>query len=341
MQTKIKRVYLPKAKLFVNLFLTIILVFLAIKVALSSLRFMNQTGLTPQTLVKLIFNTGARLKNVGGRTNFLLLGIGGGGHEGADLTDTIMIVSVDPKQKKLALISIPRDIWSETLKDKVNSAYHYGEVKKPGGGLTLSRAIAEDVTGLPVNYALLLDFTGFKELIDLVGGVEIGVPGAFVDDKFPIGGKENDLCEGDPDLKCRYTELKFTAGMQYMDGARALDYVRSRHAQGEEGSDFARSNRQQEVLVALKEKIFMSLFRSPNKLPGLLSGFEKATQSDMNIGELLTFGKIVMRTPEKNIRKISLEPLLMSPPLWQYGRYVLVPKEGDDALHEFILKQLN
>ena len=85
---------------------------------------MDATGLTPTTLFRLAFDTGVPLNSSNGRTNILILGIGGGVHAGADLTDTMMVFSVDANQKSIAMISLPRDIWSDTLKDKVNSAYH-------------------------------------------------------------------------------------------------------------------------------------------------------------------------------------------------------------------------
>ena len=153
------------------------------------------------------------------------------------------------------MISVPRDIWSDSLKDKVNSAYHYGEEKKKGGGLTLSKAIVSDVVGLPIQYALVLDFSGFEKVINLVDGVEVNVPKSFTDPDYPIPGKENDECNNDPEYRCRYEALHFDAGVQVMDGARALKYVRSRHAEGDEGSDFARGKRQQEVILALKTKL--------------------------------------------------------------------------------------
>ena len=110
------------------------------------------------TVAKLVFNGGAPLASSSDRTNILLLGIGGGNHEGSDLTDTMMVLSLDNKKKTSAFISVPRDIWSETLKDRVNSAYHYGEEKKKGGGLLLAKVTVEDIVGMPIHYAVVVDF---------------------------------------------------------------------------------------------------------------------------------------------------------------------------------------
>lgn len=342
MQPIIKRVIVPK--LYKILFV-VVLFFLILgitKIVFWSQSFMRATGLTPMTVVRLLVNTGMDLKSDEGRTNILLLGIGGGTHEGADLTDTILVVSLVPSTKRMAMISVPRDVWSDTLKDKVNSAYHYGEEKKKDGGLTLAKVIVEDMVGLPIHYVLLIDFSGFQEIIDLVGGIDLAVPKAFTDSEFPIAGRENDLCNGDPEYRCRYESITFTAGFQHMDGSRALTYVRSRHAEGEEGSDFARGRRQQEVIVALEEKLINPrTWLPPKRALTLIAAFDRATTTDMRIGELATVGKLSMKIGNKNATRISFVDLLTQPPLWMYGgRYVLVPKESFPAIHDYIKSQL-
>lgn len=341
MQPKVKRMYLPKTKRVFLIALAVFSVVVITKAFVFSMQMMQETGLSPMTIIRLLVNSGAPLAQSRGRTNILLLGIGGGTHEGAKLTDTIIVLSFALPEKSVAMISVPRDIWSDALKDKVNSAYYYGEEKKKGGGMVLAKAIMEDVIGMPIQYTLIIDFSGFKELIDLVGGIDITVPQAFTDPEFPIAGKEDDLCNGDKNLKCRYQELHFDAGSQHMDGKRALEYVRSRHAEGQEGSDFARGRRQQDVLVALKQKLVApKLFMSPRQSLALLRAFDRAVDSDMNLGELATVGKGLMRTKEDTLKRISLEPLFEAPPLWLYGRYVLVPIEDYMTINEFITKQL-
>jgi len=202
----------------------------------------TQTGLSALSLYQLATDGEAMVKSDNGRVNILLLGVGGGTHEGPDLTDTIIVVSFHLTQKTLSLISIPRDIWSDSLRDKVNSAYHYGEEKKEDGGLTLSSIIIEDVIGIPIHYAMVIDFSQFESLIDYIGGIDVEVPAAFIDTEYPIAGKEEDPCDGDPMFLCRYQTVTFEKGMQHMNGKRALMYVRSRHADGEEGTDFALDN---------------------------------------------------------------------------------------------------
>jgi len=342
MQAKVKRVYLPRIKVYLSALAILILVMLAVKFYAWGRQLEQATGLTPRILFNLLVDSGSNLKTTDGRTNLLVLGIAGGSHAGADLTDTILVLSLDSLKKKLTMISLPRDIWSDTLKDKINSAYHYGEAKQPLGGILLSRVIVEDMIGLPIHYVLLVDFSGFKEVIDLVGGVAVDVPQGFTDPQFPIAGKEGDECDGDPEYKCRYEVLEFKAGKQLMDGERALKYVRSRHAEGEEGSDFARSRRQQEVLLALKDRLVsFGQWASLARIRGLISALDQMTETDIRLGELLTITKVMSGIPSGQIKRISLEPLLEAPPLWVYGRYVLVPKEDYASIHSFLYSQLD
>ena len=329
-----------KIKKFTTVIVVVLMAVLAAKITVSSMRFMKQTGVTPGFALRLLFNTGAPLRLLDGRTNILLLGISGGQHAGADLTDTMLVLSLDLRAHTMVMISVPRDIWSDTLKDKVNSAYHYGEEKKKGGGFILAKTVVEDIIGVPIHYVFMIDFSGFQDIIDLVGGIDVNVPASFTDPQFPIEGRENDPCGGDPTFACRYEPLHFDQGMQRMNGARALTYVRSRHAEGDEGSDFARSRRQQDVLLALKAKLMSPTVWITQQPFAIYRALGDATDTDMSIGELATVGKLLLRTPEDRIKKITIEPLLESPALWMYGKYVLVPKESFEAIHAFVKEQL-
>jgi LCP family protein required for cell wall assembly len=288
------------------------------------------------------FIRGSTLNSSDGRTNILILGIGGGTHEGADLTDTIMVLSLDSSKKSVALISIPRDIWSDTLKDKVNSAYHYGEMKQKGGGLLLSKVIMEDVIGMPIDYAVVIDFSGFTKVIDAVGGIDVNVPEAFTDTQYPKPGMEQATCPGDPTNACVYETVHFDAGLQHMDGSRALIYARSRHAEGDEGSDFARSRRQQIIMVALKDRFTHPMqWATLSRLQALPKLLDDATDMDMTIAQALTVGKHFASTNQDQIKKIVFDQLLDTPPAYLYNNlYVLVPHTSWDDVHAYIKTQL-
>ena len=125
------------------------------------------------SILKTLFSKDS-LKTYDNQVNILLLGIAGGQHEGPNLSDSNIVANYNFKTNKLTTVSIPRDLWSPTLNDKINSAYAYGEAKKPGkGGFILAKAEIEAVIGLPIQYAAVVDFQQFKELIDFLGGIEI------------------------------------------------------------------------------------------------------------------------------------------------------------------------
>lgn len=337
----VRRRFTPKLRTFVAVFL-----FCAAVVILSGgiravSSFTRETGISPATLYSLLSGGTAGLVPIDDRVNVALLGIGGGSHEGSDLTDTILILSFNIKSRAMGMISVPRDLWSDSLKDKVNSAYYYGQEKKKGGGLVLSKAIISDMVGLPVQYGIVFDFTKFTHVIDLVGGITVDVPQAFTDSQYPIAGKENDPCGGDPAYACRYETLRFDAGVERMDGKRALAYVRSRHAEGGEGNDFARGRRQQQVIVALKDRLVSrDIIANPSALMKLYRAFDDATDTDMNMGQLLTVGSMFVHTPKEAITRISIEPYLYEPPVSWYGRYVLLPKDSFAAIREAVRKEL-
>jgi len=225
----------------------------------------------------------------------------------------------------------------------VNTAYHYGELKQKGGGLLLSKVIMEDVIGMPIHYAAVVDFSGFTKVIDAVGGIDVNVPEAFTDTKYPKPGMEQSTCPGDPTNACVYETVHFNAGLQHMDGARALIYARSRHAEGDQGSDFARSRRQQIIMVALKDRFthpiqWMTLPRLET-LPKLL---DDATDMDMNIAQVLMVGKRFSSSRQDEIKKIAFDPLLDIPPAYLYNNlYVLVPQTSWDDIHAYIKQQLS
>lgn len=337
-----KRAYVLKFSKIAVLCFAVLFTVIIGKAIVGAGRFMKDTGITPGFALRLLFDTGSELKSTDNRTNILFMGMAGGSHDGADLTDTMLVLSINQTKNSMAFISVPRDVWSDTLKDKVNSAYHYGEEKKKGGGMIMSKAIIEDVVGLPVQYAIAVDFTGFKKVIDLVGGISVNVPQTFTDNEYPIAGKENDLCGGDPEFHCRYETLHFEAGIQHMDGERALKYVRSRHAEGDEGSDFARNKRQQDVMAALREKLVVpSSWLSIQRDIALFHALDDATDTDMTLGEFLTVGKILAQIKPDKIQKVSFAEFLDTPPLYLYdGKYVLVPKDNFTAIHSYITTQL-
>lgn len=303
---------------------------------------------SPSTLTNLSRDPAESLESTNGRTNVLLLGMGGASHEAGDLTDSIILVSFNHQTKKLALISIPRDLWVESMVAKINTAYFYGRQRQEdGGGIVLAKAAVEEVLGLPVHYAFALDFSGFKEAIDLVGGVEVLVERTFDDYKYPIPGMENALPE-----ESRYEHLHFDAGLQTMDGERALKFVRSRMSEDEEGTDFARSSRQRKVILAFKDKVLSSeTLLNPTKLTELVSLYGQYIHTDIADADYGSFARMALLVKGDEVKSIALTTddqetgqvgILMVGDKRNYdGQYVLIPKDGNAAaLKQYVLNQL-
>lgn len=153
--------------------------------------------------------------------------------------DALMLVRINPQWQRIALLSLPRDLWVEIPGgygyDRINTAYTYGEATGIwGGGLALTRATVSNVLGVPIDYVAMVDFYGFISLVDTVGGIVVNVPDAIYDAAYPT-------------MDYGYMTISFAPGVQWMDGNTALIYSRTRNAD----SDFSRIRRQQDVLMAL------------------------------------------------------------------------------------------
>lgn len=300
------------------------------------------------------------LKKTEDRVNVLFLGIGGGKHDGPLLTDTIIYASIDSQLQKVTLISIPRDLWVPDLKAKINTTYAFGEDKKKGSGLLLTKAAVEKILNQPVDYVLRIDFNGFIKAIDLVGGVDVKVEKSFEDLEYPISGKETDDCGFKDEefekratqsavfeaFPCRYEHISFKEGLGHMDGDKALKFVRSRHAKGSEGTDFARAKRQEMVISAFKEKVFsLNTLFSPGKLMSLYDVFQDSIHTNIEQAEYDDFIKLFRKVqdaqtnsvvfsytdPYSDTQGILINPLESD----KYNnQWVLIPRRGNGNFSE-------
>ncbi len=280
----------------------------------------------------------SELPTVAGRGNLLLFGGAGGEHAGADLTDTMIFVSLD-SAGKVSMLSIPRDIWVPSMRAKINTAYHYGEEKQPDkGGFILAKSAVNEIINQPVQFVGLINFADFQKVIDTLGGVDINVERAFDDNEFPIAGLENDLCDGDLEYKCRYEPLHFDAGLQHMNGATALKYVRSRHAEGDEGTDFARGARQEKLLLALKDKLLSKrLLTRPKKIQQLYQELSSAVSTDIPASIYPALVKLAIKAARINVihsAALSEPDQLYHPPILpKYeNQWVLLPRNDQPQM---------
>ncbi len=308
---------------------------------------------------QLIFNKNIELKKSDGNINVLLMGVGGGQHEGPDLTDTMIFSSISVEKNKIFLSSIPRDLWIPDIKEKINTAYAIGNGKQKDGGLILSKAVVEKVVGQPIDYIVVVDFDGFIKAVDLVGGIDIDVENAFDDYQYPNEDKRDDLCghtleeatvliasgSATEVFPCRYEHVHFDKGLQHMDGARSLIFVRSRYAIGDEGTDFARSRRQQKVINAFKDKIFsVGTILNPLRIANLYSVLSDHIHTNIpqdkfddfvKLGNKMKHASIQSAVIDVGDKALNKKGLLINPPIESFnGAWVLIPRVGNGNFSE-------
>jgi LCP family protein required for cell wall assembly len=310
-------------------------------------------------LYQYFFTKEIQLKTTNSRINILLLGIGGGNHEGPNLTDSIIFASVNPSKNNVKLISIPRDLWVKELDTKINAAYANGEEKQKGGGILLAKATVEKILGQPIDYTVRIDFDGFVKAVDLVGGLDVMVERTLDDYAYPVTGKEEETCgRSEEEIKdfsaqlatgsatelesfpCRYKHLHVPAGENHMDGKTALEFVRSRHALGVEGSDFSRSKRQAKVLSAFKQKVLSyETLLNPVKVISLYNAVAGNIDTDIPESSFDDFLKLAQKMKGVKISSTIIdegdtsedrEGLLIHPTENDgYSGWVLIPKAGN------------
>lgn len=221
-------------------------------------------------------------------------------------TDTMLLMRLNPTTRSVGMLSIPRDLWVDIPgrgRTRINSAYVYG-------GGDLAKLTVESNLGVQVDYYLAVDFVAFTTLVDEIGGVDIDVP-------YPI----NDPTY--PDHFYGYDPLYIAAGLQHMDGTTALKYARSRHG----SSDFDRSRRQQQVLLALRDKAANpdTLFHLLTRAPGLHTILVDSFDTDLTFDKLVSLAMMVNEVPPENIRNGVIDTAYATPATTTTGAQVLIP----------------
>lgn len=304
----------------------------------------------------------------------VLLGYGGGNHEGAYLTDSIMVVHVDYARKRALLISIPRDVWvplptksKDPFHSKINAVYQMGVFPNdfpdvnnkivPGDEQGLLKQALNKITGLTIDSFVAVDFTAFTQTIDELGGIDVEVDRSFVDTQYPIEGKEKDACgkEGDelaelekvatdsPELNfpCRYETITFNAGETHLDGEQALKYSRSRHSPMD-GGDFARAARQQKVIEAVKDKVLSPFFVT--KIIPLMDGLKDKVTTDGSYEDIQKLLKEIPKVKEYTIEKLILsDDNYLKDDVSDNGQFILAPssKKGTWTEIQTVISRLS
>lgn len=264
-----------------------------------------------------------------GQINMLLLGMRGNNMEGGGLlADTIIVASLKPTENKVALLSIPRDLYvsdpGSTSQSKINAVHAKYEEKGEGQGMEMMKQVVGNVTGLPIHYAVRIDFKGFKETVDTVGGVDVYLNQAFA---------EPTQFEGEEALN-----FSLPSGKNHLDGQKALFFVRARYA----SSDFERAKRQQQVLIALKDKLLsLGTLSDFGKMNNILNILGDDVRTDMDTSEMKKFFTLANQTHDPQIKQRVFDTsdvglLYASKADTPEGKtYILLPAGGNfDKIHE-------
>ncbi len=310
-QTKTAGKKIPFKKILLGLFLLFVIItaiFVQKTFSLSDKIFVgNKTSFFDKLKIALSAATGKNDTVLKGenedRINILVLGIGGENHEGPYLTDTIILAQIQPKTGKAVLTSIPRDLLAR-LKNpdlgmqKINSAFAegLGKDKNFARAGEWALASAEDVSGMKIPYFAVVDFSGFENGVDKIGGLDIYIDRTFTDAEFP-----NDTLGYLP-------PLTFNKGPEHMNGKRALQFARSRHGNNNEGSDYARSLRQQKVISAFKTKLYdLNLLTDVGKVNALLNTFANHFHTNLRPQEILRLYSLTKNLKGENLLSLSLD----------------------------------
>ncbi len=271
-----------------------------------------------------------------GRVNILILGRGGGNHAGPDLTDTILVASIDPVNKTVSLVSIPRDLWVTIPgygSSKVNAVFANAKYRAANKGEKDKRVtdeagakaiedVVSGVLGIPIHYYGIIDFEAFKQAVDTIGGVDINVP-----TELAVSEHLWDETTG----KNYYLNVK--AGVQHFDGTQALFFTRSRHTSIR--GDFDRTERQRLFIQALSQKVLSAgTYTNPLKISQLMNAFGDHISMDLSpnnalrlaqIGKGLDMSKmksIGLADPPNNfVRTDNIDGLSVVRPTAGYGDY--------------------
>lgn len=211
-----------------------------------------------------------------GNINVMIVGYGGTGHAGSYLADSIMVASFNPKLDALTMLSIPRDLevydTGRWIRGRVNEVFSVwvGRNREFATGAALLSSMLENIMWIKINYYALVDFWGFKWLIDTLGGITIDVPESFVDTTYPT-------------LDNGYMTVSFTSWVNQFDGEKALEYARSRHST----SDFARSLRQQLIIKAVMDKLIDKGVTNITKVKKLYADYTTMVQTNISLKEIM------------------------------------------------------
>jgi len=271
----------------------------------------------------------------------LLLGLDQRTDNDSLLTDTILLVTINAKTGNYALYSIPRDLWIPDFKTKINSLYYYGKKQDPNDGTELVKLTIESILDWKINHVAILKMDQIKELVDLVGGVDVNVERSFTDELFPLN-------DGTGLIKT----VSFEKGPTSMNGETALEYMRSRQSTDlVEGTDEARQERQKKIILALKEKLFSKRFiaKNPQVLGNIYNFFVNQVEitPSLDLKIIFSYTKVGQRVfssgsqSEYSFPWRGESPILIDSRDPTYNSWILVPVNNQwELVKDYFQKNL-
>jgi len=271
-----------------------------------------------------------------GRVNILIAGDSADdpGHSGAQLTDSIMILSVNTKNHTAFMLSIPRDTWVDLPgwdHEKINAANEVTSFSQPGlpkGGMGELEQVIEQDLGIPIDYYALIDYTAFRDAVNAVGGIDVNIQSS---DPRGLYDPNISVADGGP--------LRLPNGVQHLNGQTALNLARARgDAYGSYGfprADFDRTQHQRQMLLALRSKATSAgVLSNPLKLGQLADSIGNNVQTDLQLNNMERFYSLTKNLNDSNIQSLSLDKINNQTLLKSYsapnGQSALIPTAGLD-----------
>lgn len=252
-----------------------------------------------------------------GRMNIMLVGIDGfdGNYNRPARSDTIIVAGVNVAARTVQIVSFPRDLWVSlpgglpVTEARINTAYNYGELYGvPGGGPAELKAVLENTFGLRIDRHVVASFVAFEQSVDAIGGIEVDVPYAIRDDKYPRRSAPGTMV------------IEFPEGRVQMDGGTALIYARIRH----DSNDFNRMRRQQQILFAVRDKLLQP--GTLPQLPALVQILFSAVRTDLTFEDIALLGCLGPQIDRNSIQTWVIDSKMVESRRLEDGAQVLLPK---------------
>ncbi len=302
--------------------------------------FLSETGLTIHDVKNKIMTARALKPQFANKSiNFLLLGLDrrNDSLEKTILTDSIVIASLNTGTSQVKLVPLPRDLWIDKYKSKINSLYYFGEIYQNGGLPFATQAISE-ISGQRIDYTFIIDYFQLKELVDILGGVDVVVDKAFTDEEYPNPNLPNNPQEPP------FITISFETGPTHLSGEQALQFVRSRHSTDPEvGSDTSRNARQMTLFNSLIDKTASKQTAlDPVKVGKLYKFWKEQIQTTILEEELLSIAMTLDTTKAITVSSKAIPSItettgaiLVHPPISRkyLSAWVFIPR--DPTLKEF------